>query len=404
MKKKILFVNESLALAGGEKSLIALLSMIDPNKYEVDLQLFSYGGDLDSFIPEYVNILTPIPYTEFAKNNWSNNIIQSLTSAIKIGYFVSKLKYSLSLRSGNYNHPEKAQLYWEAVESSISVKDKEYDVAISYAQGIPTYYVVDKIKAKKRVAWVNTNVEFPFKNKLFQKSYYEKYDVIVPVSEVTKEHLNLMFPQFNSKYYPILDIIDYASILKMAALKTINFDQGVLNILTVSRLNKYMKGFDITLKVCSILKDRGVNFHWYVLGEGPYRKEIEVFLENNQLNTFFTLLGTTNNPYPYFKNADIYVQTSRKEGFGLSIAEARLLNLPVVTTQFDTVFMQMVHGKNGLVVDIDPVAVADAIELLINNQQLYNSIVDYQKQEEKENYESVEKFDKLINKLCKTNV
>lgn len=398
-KKKLLFVNESLALAGGEKSLIALLSKLDPNKYEIDLQLFKYGKELDAFIPEHVNILPPLPYTQFVTKGWFKNI-GTLINLSTIGFFISKLTYSINIRRGAYNHPEKSQIYWKAAANSLTVSNKKYDVAIAYAQGIPTYYVIDKTEAKRKIAWVNTNVDFPPVNKIFQKSYYKKYDVIVPVSEITKEHLNNVFPQLRSKYYTIYDMIDYASILNMASLKTVNFNKKIFNILTVSRLNQYMKGFDITLQVCKILKERGVIFHWYVLGEGSYREKIQEFVAVNKLESFITLLGTNSNPYPYYKSADLYVQTSRKEGFGISIAEARLLNLPVVTTRFDTVFMQMVHGKNGLVVDINATAVANAIELLMKNKQLYNAIIEYQKQEQKENYESVEKFDRLINKLC----
>ena len=398
-KKKLLFVNESLALAGGEKSLIALLSKLDPNKYEIDLQLFKYGKELDAFIPEHVNILPPLPYTQFVTKGWFKNI-GTLINLSTIGFFISKLTYSINIRRGAYNHPEKSQIYWKAAANSLTVSNKKYDVAIAYAQGIPTYYVIDKTEAKRKIAWVNTNVDFPPLNKIFQKSYYKKYDVIVPVSEITKEHLNNVFPQLRSKYYTIYDMIDYASILNMASLKTVNFNKKIFNILTVSRLNQYMKGFDITLQVCKILKERGVIFHWYVLGEGSYREKIQEFVAVNKLESFITLLGTNSNPYPYYKSADLYVQTSRKEGFGISIAEARLLNLPVVTTRFDTVFMQMVHGKNGLVVDINATAVANAIELLMKNKQLYKSIIEYQKQEQKENYESVEKFDRLINKLC----
>ena len=400
-KKKLLFVNESLALAGGEKSLIALLSKLDPNKYEIDLQLFKYGEELDAFIPEHVNVLPPLPYTQFVTKGWFKNI-GTLINLSTIGFFISKLTYSINIRRGAYNHPEKSQIYWKAAANSLTVSNKKYDVAIAYAQGIPTYYVIDKTEAKRKIAWVNTNVDFPPVNKIFQKSYYKKYDVIVPVSEITKEHLNNVFPQLRSKYYTIYDMIDYAYILNMASLKTVNFNKKIFNILTVSRLNQYMKGFDITLQVCKILKERGVIFHWYVLGEGSYREKIQEFVAVNKLESFITLLGTNSNPYPYYKSADLYVQTSRKEGFGISIAEARLLNLPVVTTRFDTVFMQMVHGKNGLVVDINATAVANAIELLMKNKQLYKSIIEYQKQEQKENYESVEKFDRLINKLCVT--
>jgi len=395
MKKKILFVNESLALAGGEKSLIALLTTLDPNKYEIDLQLFRYGRELDTFIPKYVNILPPLPYTQFAEQHWKKNLL-SLTNWTKIKFLYSKLKYSLSLRKGRFNHPEKAQLYWEAVVNSIESVSRKYDIAIAYAQGIPTYYVIDKVCAKQKIAWVNTNVIFLDSNKIFQQSYYKQYDNIVPVSDVTKKHLTALFPQLKSKYRTIYDIVDYKSISKMATLFDAKFNNDTFNILTVSRLNQYMKGFDITLEVCKILKNRNLKFHWWVIGEGPYRKTIEAFVKENKLETNFTLLGSTTNPYPYYKQADLYVQTSRKEGFGLSIAEARLLNTPVVTTQFDTVFIQMVHGKNGLVVDIDANAVADAIEELMRNKKLYESIVAFQKTEKKGNSEEVEKFYQLI--------
>ena len=93
----------------------------------------------------------------------------------------------------------------------------------------------------------------------------------------------------------------------------------------------------------------------------------------------------------------MYVQTSRHEGFGLSIAEARILNKPIVTTEFDAVYNQIVPGKNGLVVPLEnPVAVADAIERLLNDKKLYQSIVTYQQQEKKGNTEEIQKFYRLI--------
>jgi glycosyltransferase involved in cell wall biosynthesis len=395
-KKKLLFVNESLALAGGEKSLIALLSKLDPNKYEIDLQLFKYGKELDAFIPEHVNILPPLPYTQFVTKGWFKNI-GTLINLSTIGFFISKLTYSINIRRGAYNHPEKSQIYWKAVANSITVASKNYDVAIAYAQGIPTYYVIDKIIANKKIAWVNVNMQSKPKNKVYQKTYYNKYKAIVAVSEGTNKHLRGLFPNLSNKYYTITDIIDYASILKMASFSSKSFDKSCFNILTVARLNKTQKGYDILLEVVKILKDRGVNFHWYAIGEGSYKPEMLKYIEQYKLKDRFTFLGVTANPYPYFKNADLYVQTSRFEGYGLSIAEARLLNVPVVTTRFVNVFMQMVHGKNGLVVDIDANAVADAIERMMNDQQLYDSIVEYLKLEQKENYESVEKFDRLIN-------
>ena len=201
------------------------------------------------------------------------------------------------------------------------------------------------------------------------------------------------------KMYYMPDLISPSMITQMAESELPKYpfnSTDDIKVLTVARLDKNDKGYDITLDACKILRDRGLRFKWYALGRGPYRDEMIRFIkENNLLDTFF-LLGTTPNPYPYIKDCTLYVQTSRHEGYGLSIAEARILNKPVVTTEFDAVYNQMVPGKNGLVVPQDPTAVADAIERLLNDQELYDSIVAYQQQEKKGNTEEIEKFYQLI--------
>src|SRR5690554_3704704 len=394
-RKKLLFVNESLTLAGGEKSLIALLNNLDPALYDIDLQLFRYGEELDVFIPEYVNVLPPFDYAWYASNSWKQNLITAMKGK-DWQFLKSKLSYSINIRKGAFNHPEKAQLYWEAVSRSIPESQEHYDIAIAYAQGIPTFYVIDKVVAKKKVSWLNAKPNFSPKNKVFQKPYYEKYDAIVPVSEVTYDQIKSEFPNMEGKLKVLNDIIDYKSIIKMADMKTVDFESDVFNILTVARLNYKSKRYDIALEACKILKDKEIKFHWYALGEGDYRQEMEKFIRNNDLQSHFTLLGTTANPYPYFKAADLYVQTSALESYGISIAEARLLNTPIVTTRFDTVYMQMVDEKNGLITDLNAEAVASAIIRMMEDKNLYNSIVEYLKQEPKINTETVDRFDALM--------
>jgi glycosyltransferase involved in cell wall biosynthesis len=394
-KSKLLFVNESLELAGGEKSLIALLNNIDKSRYDVDLQLFAYNGKLMEFLPEYVNVLPPLSYTRFV----NAPIKHQLCDVIKfknVNFFISKLKYSYKLRQKNLNHPEKAQLYWECVSKNIEESHKEYDVAIAYAQGVPTFYVIDKVKARKKIAWVNVNIKMTSTNKLFQQEYYKKYDTIVAVSENTQQYISRLFPELDNKIVTIRDIIDYEFISTMALKQHVEFDKSTYNILTVARLNKLQKGYDISLEALKILVNKGYKVHWNAIGEGPFKEEMQNYLNENRLTDFFTFLGTTTNPYPYFLAANLYVQTSRHEGFGLSIAEARLLNIPVVTTNFDTVFMQMVDGKNGLVTEMNGEAVANAIEKMIIDTTLYRNIVEYLKSETKQDLTSVNKFYKII--------
>ena len=152
----------------------------------------------------------------------------------------------------------------------------------------------------------------------------------------------------------------------------------------------------MALDACKILKEKGINFRWYALGKGPLKSDIEEYIKKHELEEYFVLLGVKANPDPYIKDADIYVQTSRFEGFGLAIAEARMLNTPVVTTEFDAVYNQIVQGKNGLVVDMNSKSIADGILKLINDTELRNSIIDYLKKEKKGNTEELEKFYKLI--------
>ena len=168
-----------------------------------------------------------------------------------------------------------------------------------------------------------------------------------------------------------------------------------LRILTVGRLAN-QKGYDIALEACKILKEKGIHFRWYSLGIGPLKDEIEKYIANNRLEDYFKLLGVKSNPYPYIRNCDIYVQTSKFEGFGLAIAEARMLNKPVVTTRFDAVYNQMIDRKNGLVVNMNARSVSDGILELINNKELKYEIVDYLAREKKGNIEELDKFYELI--------
>ena len=169
-----------------------------------------------------------------------------------------------------------------------------------------------------------------------------------------------------------------------------------INILTVARLNFEQKGYDILIKVCNELKLRGTNFHWNILGEGKDKAEIESMISEFGLEKEVTLLGTVANPYPYFIHSDIYVQTSRYEGYGLSIAEARLLNIPIVTTPYDCVDLQIKDGINGLITTYEVFDIANAIERLIGDKKFYDDIVLNLEKEKKGNIDEFRKIQKII--------
>lgn len=394
-KKHILFVIDSLHCAGAEKSLTTLLSLIDYSKYSVDLQLFGYGGALEELLPKEVNLLKSLKYTSFCDLSIKSAIGYSIKN-FDYKMLLARLKFTLAIRKEKYSNAQKARVFWEKVSNVVEKNEKEYDIAISYAQGVPTFYVADKIKAKKKYAWVNVSYRLKDEDKRFQEKYYDKYNNIISVSDSAKDVFLETFPKYTDKLKIIYDINDGNFISKMADSGQ-GYDDNFegLRILTVGRLAN-QKGYDIALEACKMLKEIGINFRWYSLGIGPLKDEIEKYISDNNLQDNFKLLGVKANPYPYIKNCDIYVQTSKFEGFGLAIAEARMLNKPIVTTRFDAVYNQMIDRKNGLVVDMNAEGVAKGILELINDKGLNDDIVNYLKSEKKGNIEELDKFYDLI--------
>lgn len=390
MKEKLLFVIESLGAAGAERSLVSLLSALDYARFDVDLQLFRYGGELERFLPKEVNLMPPFDYTSFTEKS----IIEQLRS-LDFKKCFARARFSISIRFGKNRSADYARKYWRAICACIPPREEHYSAAIAYSQGVPTFYVANKVQADKKIAWVNAIYRLSARNEVFQHDFYSCFQQIICVSEPGKKAFVQLFPDQEKKVSVIRDRIDPELIRQLAEERQELITTGSPVLLTVARFAA-VKGYDILLEACRILRDRGIEFRWYAIGRGPLRQEMEKYIQENKLQSHFLFLGTFANPYPFFKAATIYVQTSRNEGFGLSIAEARVLGIPVVTTEFDAVWQQMVQGKNGLVVPQNPVAVADAVERLLKDKELYDSIVTFLEQEKNDCPDTMEDFYRLL--------
>ena len=391
MKKKLLFIIDSLGAGGAEKSLVTLLNLLDYSRFDVDLQLFTGDGIFRSFLAPQVNVLQePTIVREL-----SQPLFKQLLHPSRI---LSRLRYSMKIRKSNLNVADKAVLYWQIFGKYFSKLEKSYDTAIAYSQGVPTFYLADKITASAKLAWVNVDYRISGVTRDFQKAFYRKMDVIVPVSEFVRElFASEIYPEFRHKMRIMHDIVDAAIVERMSQMPSDKpIDKTAPVIMTTGRLNSLQKGYDLALAAAKVLRDRGVDFRWYAVGEGAYRGEMEHYIAENQLQDCFILLGATANPYSYMRQCDVYVQTSRHEGFGLTIAEARILNRPVVCTNFEGCIVQMADGKNGLVTSFAPDEIADAIERLLNDTVLYSEIQENLKNEKKGNTEEIADFYKLI--------
>ena len=147
-KIRILFVIESLIAAGGEKSLVTLLSLLDYERYDVDLQLFGYGGEFEQFVPRQVNMLPPLSYSAY--------LMKKRKGSIRMKW--ARFCYSISLRGGQKTIKEQARLYWKYISPCIDRSSVQYDVAIAYGQCHPTFYVAEKVSAKKKKSSLTGNL------------------------------------------------------------------------------------------------------------------------------------------------------------------------------------------------------------------------------------------------------
>lgn len=391
MRKSILFVINSLGCGGAEKSLLSLLSLLDYDKYDVTLQMFRRGGMFEELLPPEVHVRKELDYTAFCSQSMAKQML-----SFDLRRIAARVRTSLFLRSnvkkGSPLHD--AQAYWKYSAAAYDPLPERYDVAIAWGQGTPTHFVAEKVQAQKKFAWVNADYENVGHNKDFDCKYYAAFTGIICVSDKLCLTLQKAFPEYAAKMTTIYDINNPATIFTMADQPCSLLNRENLTLVTVGRLVP-QKGYDIAAKAAWLLKKRNVKFHWYVVGGGD-SAPIERDITQYEIQDCFTLLGAKSNPYPYMKAADIYVQTSKFEGYCLTLAEARMLNIPCVTTNFDVVYAQMVNGENGLVVEMNAEAVADGIIRLATDQELYQHIKGYQIQEKKGNMEEIEKFYDLL--------
>ncbi|WP_438434855.1 glycosyltransferase [Gorillibacterium sp. sgz500922] len=369
MKKKLLFIIPSLTAGGGEKSLVTLLSQLDYSRYEADLFLLQHEGLFMDFLPPEVRVL-PLPdeYRHFAKPLVPS--IRHFASQGRLSLAASRLLFALVSRTAGISRSE--QRNWKRLARFLPTLPASYDVAIGFLEKTSNYFCVDKVQARKRIGWVHIDYDQHGMDAAFDLPYFRKLDHIVTVSEECAGILRRNFPELAAKIDVVYNIVSPAMIARMAEEPPEDLygrEEGETVILSIGRLHA-QKAFETAIAACRRLIDRGHRVRWFVIGEGEERGKLEELIAKNGLAGRFVLLGLKANPYPYLKQADLYVQTSRYEGKSIAIDEAKILGKPIVVTNFSTARDQIAHGVDGLIVGMEPEAVADGIERLIGSPGL----------------------------------
>ena len=393
--KKILFMCINMNIGGTEKALLTMLNEMDKSKYEITLlMLEEYGGFLNQ-IPDGIKVMYLKEYKALKKfiNDPPQLLVKELIKnrkvigglSLLVIYIISKLMKDISI-------------YYKYILRNVDTLNEEYDIAIAYAGPMDfiSYFVIKKIKSKKRVQWIHFDITKIGFNINFAKRIYDKFDKVFVVSNEGKDKLINFLPSLKDKTEVFFNIISCKMIEKMSYEgEGFSDDFDGTRILTVGRLSKE-KGQDLIIPVLKKLKENGYKVRWYCIGDGPAKKEYEKLVDKLNIKDDFIFLGSKLNPYTYMKECNIYVQPSKHEGYCITLGEARCFNNPIVTTNFTGANEQIVNENTGLVCEINEEEIYKAIKKLLDDKKLYKNIKDNLNNEIVDSTKEIRKLESIL--------
>ena len=370
----VLFVINTMGRGGAETAMLALMNHPRMKEHDLSLYVMLGQGELIDRLPGHVRLLNSgysradvlsargkrVMYRRIAE------IIISRASVIK----------NLPYLAGNALRMLKAdgiradKLLWRAVADGTPPRKEEYDLAIAYLEGGATYYVSRYVKAARKVAFIHVDYRQAGYTRELDRGCYGAFDRIFCVSDEVRTAFLSVYPEYRHKTAVFHNLIDRPYILSMAE-KGAGFtdDYDGPRILTVGRLVP-QKAIGLSVEAMAVLKKRGIRARWYVLGEGEERQTLERQIASAGLTEDFLLPGVADNPYPYYRQADLYVHCSLFEGRSIAIQEAQTLGRCVIVSDCSGNREQVDDGVDGLLTALDPEDIADKIQRALEDSAL----------------------------------
>ena len=296
--------------------------------------------------------------------------------------------------------PFVGNLIYNAIQNHVIKKIEntyKFDCVISYQESISVDFV-SKFTNNNKIAWIHCDYPIGISNQPIEKHVYNKYRKIICVSIATRNSFLRVYPEFSDRVEYVYNIADYDDIIQKAQLQITdsNFIKSPFIIISVGRICK-VKRFEIIPEIACKLKSRKCQFKWYIIGRAADDTTLSSIKENIQIYDVadcVILIGEKKNPYPFFKSADLLVSTSISEACPMIFNEAKILNLPIISSDFPSAYEFIIPGKDGYICSID--TMPSIIERIIQDKIMYKSL----KPSINNNfstYSILNKIDKIIN-------
>lgn len=359
MKKKILFINGHLNAGGVEKALVDVLKHLDYSRFDVDLLLLEDLGDYAQDVPEQVNLVFR------SLVNTYGSLPKCLLRCVKQrDWFSLRIRLIfLIMKLLGQKH-----IRWSR---KLLTDNKHYDCVVSFRPGICTQIAAFACNADRRITWWHhgeINVE--------PQSYLETAsacDTVAVVSDACRKMLQETFPTLQSKMAVIPNILDTEQIRLKAEAFSPYAGNDTFHIVSVGRLAEE-KHFENAIYAARCLKERGHTFRWHLVGDGVMRDALQEKAAEAGVADCFIFECNQPNPYPYMKNANLFVHPSYVESFGIVVAEAMTLGIPCVVTKSLGPCEFIEDGINGVLTEQNPESMTEKVLETLTNHELYQYI------------------------------
>lgn len=355
-KKKILIRIGSLRHGGAEKVLVTFLKNLPSDKYEVDLLLNLYSGKYLTEVPDWVNVM----YLNRGEMITTNRPQDIPKKAYRVVYQRLLKKYPKILYKRK-------------------LKNKQYDIEFAAIHGFMDEILNSPLRSSKKLMWIHndlTQVEGYSKDKIRRFFNYDKVMVISEKIQKNFEELAISQEE-KSKIVRIYNPLDTLEILTKAEknLEKYQFDNSIPSFISVGTVFP-QKGFDRLLKVHKKLLDEGLKHNLLIVGDGYDFENIKKLKSDLKLDNTATMLGFTDNPYPYFKNADYYILSSRYEGFPTVLFEAMTLKKNIIATDVSGVKEMLNNGEFGLITENSEDGIYQGMKQALTNPASFTTYQD----------------------------
>lgn len=355
-KKKILIRIGSLRHGGAEKVLVTFLKNLPEDKYEIDLLLNLYSGKYLPEVPGWIKVL----HLNKGEMITTNRLQDIPVKAFRVIY-------------------QKILMTFPSLLYQFISKGKKYDIEFAAIHGSRDEILNSPLKSSKKLIWIHNDLKktelYNYTDEEFQKFF--GFDKIMVISEkIQQDFENLAKTEEDkNKIVRIYNPLDTEEIIAKSEVESWKSEDESPVFISVGTVFP-QKGFDRLLKVHRRLLDEGFNHKIQILGDGYDFENIKKLQQDLGVAETLTLFGFTDNPYPFIKNADFYILSSRYEGFPTVLFEAITLKKKIIATDVSGVREMLDDGKLGLIVDNSEDGIYEGMKKALQNPENFDQYED----------------------------